>query len=110
METSTYPNGTNFWKTPDYKGAGQRNLNICLIAFSTLFISLRVYVRVFMTKTPGWDDAVAVFAWASLPRFFGSVERQLTNHRHVVLCNQVSILSVSMQFLSSDPLSRGGRN
>lgn len=65
METSGYPNGTHFWETDDYKGAGQRNLNAALIAFSSAFLTIRLYVRLFMTKSPSWDDAFAVLAWVS---------------------------------------------
>ena len=47
------------------RGDMNRVLNICLIAFSTLFISLRLYVRGVMTKTLGADDGFALLAYVS---------------------------------------------
>lgn len=55
--------GTNFWETPDWAGGTQANLNIALIVISGLFVGVRLYVRFFMTKTPGADDAIAVLAF-----------------------------------------------
>ncbi|ETS83903.1 hypothetical protein PFICI_05779 [Pestalotiopsis fici W106-1] len=66
MNTSSYPDATNFWETDDYRGSGQRNLNAALIAFSSAFLAIRLYVRLFMTKSPGWDDGFAVLTWACL--------------------------------------------
>lgn len=62
--TSSYPEGTQFWETPDYKGYLLRNLNASLIAISTLILATRLYVRIFMTKVPGLDDIIATVAWA----------------------------------------------
>jgi hypothetical protein len=59
----SFPPGTKFNETPDWAGGIQANLNIALIVISTLLIIIRLYVRFFMTKSPGWDDLVAVFAW-----------------------------------------------
>jgi hypothetical protein len=44
------------------RGVISRNLNIFLILFSSIFVALRVYVRGFMTKAPGLDDAFSVAA------------------------------------------------
>jgi hypothetical protein len=62
---SSYPPGTQFWETADYGGYVQRNLNISLVVISTTFFGIRLYVRFFMTKSPGWDDAVASLAYVS---------------------------------------------
>jgi hypothetical protein len=61
--TSTYPEGTQFWQTPDYKGNLLRDLNASLIAISTVILGTRLYVRLVMTKNPGLDDIFAAVAW-----------------------------------------------
>lgn len=48
------------------RGYITRNLNICLITFSTIFIALRCYVRHFMLDSVGWDDGFAIIAWVSI--------------------------------------------
>lgn len=60
---TTLPTGTQYWETADYGGNLQRNLNISLIAISTVFFGIKLYVRAFMTKSLGWDDAVAFLAY-----------------------------------------------
>ncbi|KAH8772371.1 hypothetical protein BGZ57DRAFT_895380 [Hyaloscypha finlandica] len=62
--TSTYPEGTQFWQTADYKGNLLRDLNASLIAISTFILGTRLYVRLVMTKNPGLDDIFASIAWA----------------------------------------------
>jgi hypothetical protein len=44
------------------RGLISRDLNICLIVFSTSFVALRFYVRGFMLKALGLDDAFALAA------------------------------------------------
>ena len=44
------------------RGLISRDLNICLIVFSTGFVALRFYVRGFMLKALGLDDAFALAA------------------------------------------------
>lgn len=51
--------------SPNPRGDMVRSLNICLICLSTLFMSLRFYVRGYMTKTLGIDDAFAFAAYVS---------------------------------------------
>jgi hypothetical protein len=66
--TSTYPEGTQFWETADYKGYLLRDMNASLIAISTIVLGTRLYVRLVMTKAPGLDDIFATLAWVrSLP-------------------------------------------
>ncbi|KXJ86158.1 hypothetical protein Micbo1qcDRAFT_153343 [Microdochium bolleyi] len=60
--TSNYPPGTQFWETDDWAGGHQARLNIALVVISTLFVATRLYTRFFMSKTPGWDDFIAVLA------------------------------------------------
>lgn len=95
MNSSSNPKGTEFWETDDYRGAGQRNLNAALIAFSSAFLAIRLYVRLFMTKSPGWDDGLAGLAWVSpVSSPLGGIDR--TNiFRHVWLFNQHWTLLVS---------------
>ncbi|CZR65782.1 related to integral membrane protein [Phialocephala subalpina] len=62
--TSTYPEGTQFWQTADYKGNLLRDMNASLIAISTIILGTRLYVRLVMTKTFGLDDIFATLAWA----------------------------------------------
>jgi hypothetical protein len=50
------------------KGYVVKDLNICLIVFSTLFALIRCYVRGFMLKSLSWDDAFAGVAWVSFPQ------------------------------------------
>jgi hypothetical protein len=47
------------------RGYITKDLNICLITFSTIFVALRCYVRRFMLNSVGWDDVFAVIAWVS---------------------------------------------
>jgi hypothetical protein len=61
--TGTYPEGTQFWQTADYKGKLLRDMNASLIAISTIILGTRLYVRFVMTKTSGLDDIFATFAW-----------------------------------------------
>jgi hypothetical protein len=46
-------------------GAEILNLNICLVTFSIVFVGLRLYIRLLMTKTAGLDDLFSVIAWVS---------------------------------------------
>jgi hypothetical protein len=48
------------------RGDISRNLNICLIVFSSIFVALRFYVRGFMTKALGLDDAFSFIALVRL--------------------------------------------
>jgi len=48
------------------RGLISRDLNICLIVFSTSFVALRFYVRGFMLKALGLDDAFALAALGCL--------------------------------------------
>jgi len=57
---------TDFSGTPDWHGGVEIQTNGCLIAFSTIFLGMRLYVRAFMTKVLGWDDLIACIAWAFL--------------------------------------------
>lgn len=59
---SSYPPGTQFWETDDWAGGNQARLNIALIILSTFFVTIRLYTRFFMSKTPGWDDFIATLA------------------------------------------------
>jgi len=56
----------DFSHTPGWKGDLEINLNSCLIAFSTIFLGMRLYVRFVMTHNPGWDDAMAGLAYVML--------------------------------------------
>jgi hypothetical protein len=44
------------------RGLISRDLNICLVVFSTAFVTLRFYVRGFMLKALGLDDAFSLAA------------------------------------------------
>ncbi|KAI1140510.1 hypothetical protein F5Y05DRAFT_320236 [Hypoxylon sp. FL0543] len=55
-----------FSNTPDYRGGTEIGLNAGLIGFSTLLYGLRLFVRISMTKSPGWDDAIAGIAYILL--------------------------------------------
>jgi hypothetical protein len=59
----------DFSQTSDYQGFVQRNLNICLIFFSTVFVFARLYVRTFMAKSLGPDDGMTVVAYLLLVAF-----------------------------------------
>jgi hypothetical protein len=54
------------------RGLISRDLNICLIVFSTSFVALRFYVRGFMLKALGLDDAFALVAlvWMHAAQIF----------------------------------------
>lgn len=41
------------------------NLNVALIVITSALILVRFYVRGIITKSLGWDDLLAVFAWVS---------------------------------------------
>ena len=40
-----------------------RNLNIALLVISSVILAARLYVRLWMIRNPGLDDAFAVLAW-----------------------------------------------
>ncbi|KAK4216902.1 hypothetical protein QBC37DRAFT_415995 [Rhypophila decipiens] len=56
----------DFSHTPGWHGGIEQRLNGSLIALSTIFLGMRLYVRAFMTKAMGWDDLIAGIAWALL--------------------------------------------
>lgn len=41
------------------------NLNVALIVITSALMIVRLYVRGIMTRSLGWDDLLAVFAWVS---------------------------------------------
>jgi hypothetical protein len=43
-----------------------RNLEISLITFSTVFLTIRLYSRIGYTKNAALDDVIAVVAWVLL--------------------------------------------
>lgn len=61
----------DFTTTTDYRGYLVRNLNICLIIISTIFVFSRLYVRAFMTKGLGMDDVATTVAYMLLVIFSG---------------------------------------
>ncbi|KAI4595727.1 hypothetical protein KJ359_006718 [Pestalotiopsis sp. 9143b] len=61
----------DFTSTTDYRGYLVRNLNICLIIISTIFVFSRLYVRAFMTKGLGMDDVATTVAYMLLVIFSG---------------------------------------
>jgi hypothetical protein len=50
----------------DDRGQFLKNLNIGCLTVSTVFFAVRIYARGFMSRTLGWDDLVAFFAWVVL--------------------------------------------
>lgn len=61
------PSGpVDFRSTPDYLGDRTIVLNSVMIAFSVIFVGLRLYSRLFVAKRPGLDDVFAVLALISL--------------------------------------------
>jgi hypothetical protein len=60
------PDDLDLSTTPGYRGHTQIVLNATLIAFSTIFVGLRLYARCFMVKRPGLDDVLAVVALGAL--------------------------------------------
>ncbi|KAI1380757.1 hypothetical protein F4677DRAFT_462032 [Hypoxylon crocopeplum] len=56
----------DFTRTPDYRGGLEIGLNAWLIGFSTVFCSLRLFVRIFMTKSPGLDDVMTAIGYLLL--------------------------------------------
>lgn len=63
------PEGFDFRDTPGWRGYVQWNLNVTLIAFSTLFILLRLGTRTFIVKALGLDDLIGVVAYIILISF-----------------------------------------
>ncbi|KAI5861275.1 hypothetical protein GGS23DRAFT_160992 [Durotheca rogersii] len=51
---------------PDFHGGAEIGLNGALIGLSTLLYGLRIWVRVYMTKSPGLDDGIAAIAYVLL--------------------------------------------
>ncbi|EJT74604.1 hypothetical protein GGTG_08444 [Gaeumannomyces tritici R3-111a-1] len=52
--------------TPDYLGDRTVHLNIFMIAFSVIFVGLRLYSRLYVAKRPGLDDAISVLTLGAL--------------------------------------------
>jgi hypothetical protein len=67
------PQFADFRDAPDYKGQTEVIVNSTLIGLSALFLGLRLYVRTFMTKSLGLDDAVAGLAFVSQTSVTGTV-------------------------------------
>ncbi|KAK0120452.1 hypothetical protein ONS96_010666 [Cadophora gregata f. sp. sojae] len=87
MSTHVYPPGTDFRSTPDYKGGVLRALNATLIPVTTLFFGMRIYVRLFMTKNAGLDDALGLVAYlfAVVLSSFDLVTVQYGSGAHIAL-------------------------
>lgn len=47
----------------DHDAAVQNSVIIPFVAISTIFITLRCFVGLFMTKVTGFDDLFATLAW-----------------------------------------------
>ncbi|KAI6090033.1 hypothetical protein F4821DRAFT_46905 [Hypoxylon rubiginosum] len=56
----------DFSDTPGYHGHTEIGLNGALIGISTIVCSLRVFVRLFITKSLGLDDVLAAIAYLAL--------------------------------------------
>lgn len=63
------PEGFEFKDTPGWKGYVQWNLNVTLIAISSLLILLRLGTRGILVKALGMDDAMAFLAFGVLVAF-----------------------------------------
>ncbi|KAF9882384.1 integral membrane protein [Colletotrichum karsti] len=57
------PSDSMLWH-PNSQGHHIFNLNLALIIVSTLLIGLRLYVRKTIVRALGWDDLIAIVAWA----------------------------------------------
>lgn len=53
----------DFSDTPGWRGWVMTDINAVAIALSTLFISIRIYVRTRMTRNLGLDDAIATISY-----------------------------------------------
>ena len=73
------------------RGDISRNLNICLIVFSSIFVGLRFYVRGFMTKALGLDDAFSFIALVSLLKYLSSLNVSTELRIQPILLAQASL-------------------
>jgi hypothetical protein len=52
----------DYWNSPDYAGTREVTTNAILLSISTLLVAARVYIRLFVKKSAGLDDAFCVAA------------------------------------------------
>lgn len=78
---------------PD-RGFVTKDLNICLITFSTIFIAVRCYVRRFMLDSVGWDDGFAVIAWVSTAPNAAVTRARINVHSHQTILIVQSALEI----------------
>ncbi|KXH68178.1 hypothetical protein CSAL01_02099 [Colletotrichum salicis] len=71
--------GQSFRYHPDSGGHHVFNLNLALIIVSTFLVSLRLFTRKIVAKALGWDDFLAVVAWA-LCVAISALEMDTTNY------------------------------
>ncbi|OHE95292.1 hypothetical protein CORC01_09437 [Colletotrichum orchidophilum] len=64
---------------PNSGGHHEFNLNLALIIVSTIFVSLRLFTRKIIAKALGWDDFLAILAWA-LCITLSALEMDTTNY------------------------------
>lgn len=50
------------YENPEYQGPQLLIVGIILLALSTVVVVLRIWVRLFMKNTAGWDDWLMVLA------------------------------------------------
>lgn len=55
----------DFRDTPEYHGSTEVGLSSGLIGMSTIMFGLRIFVRLFVTKSFGLDDGLTVVAYVS---------------------------------------------
>ncbi|KAG4429185.1 hypothetical protein IFR05_015339 [Cadophora sp. M221] len=92
--STLYPAGMDFRSTPDYKGGVHKALNATLIPITTLIFGTRIYVRVFMTKNAGLDDALAFVAYLFLVGIstFDIIGVEYGSGAHIYLIPQQTLL------------------
>jgi hypothetical protein len=57
------------------QGNGIPTMEVVLLAACFIIVSLRVYIRVFQTKSFGWDDALVIFSLVSrISRYIGGLD------------------------------------
>lgn len=58
------PDGvTPDFNSPNPLGALYIAIATCLLIISTMFVAMRLYTKIFLTRSPGWDDYTSVLSW-----------------------------------------------
>lgn len=77
--------------TPNYidpvsRGPELVRVSIALVSLAAVFVAVRFIVKIFMTKSPAWDDAFSLAALVSLSEGWCKVEPTVDPFSYDISC------------------------